>query len=143
MTNSNIKALNKVTETLIDSYDGYSKCLEVAQDDYALRQQFMSRAEERASLINEFQNQVRSLGGEPETDGSVLASAHRKFINVASIFQDNEKAAISALDDGEEFLAEKCETCLDEDGLTANTQTLIRRAHASAKAGERFADMLD
>lgn len=143
MTDSNIKALNQVTETLIDSYDGYSKCLEVAQDDYALRQQFMSRAEERAGLINAFQTQVRNLGGEPETDGSVLANAHRKFINVAAMFQDNEKGAISALDDGEEYLAGKCESCLDEDDLSSDTQNLIRRAHASAKAGERFADMLD
>ncbi len=141
MTDSNIAALNKVTETLIDSYDGYQKCLDVAQDNPALRQQFLNRAEERAALINKIQSQVRSLGGEPKTDGSVLASAHRKFVDVASMFQSDEKAAINALDDGEEYLAERCESCLDEN-LSPQAQDLIRQAHVSAKAGERFADMM-
>lgn len=143
MTNNNIQALNEVTETLIDSYKGYEKCIEMSDDSYSLRQNFQRRAQERAELINDFQAQVREFGGEPRTEGTLLGKAHRSFTKFSSAFQDDEKAAVSAIDDGEEYLAEKCEDCLENNELSSETRNLISRAQASARAGERFADMLD
>ncbi|WP_409433239.1 PA2169 family four-helix-bundle protein [Litorimonas sp. RW-G-Af-16] len=142
MTNT-VKALNEITETMIDSYKGYEKCLELSDDSYALRQNFRARAQERSQLINDFQNQVRQLGGEPVTDGSVTGKLHRGFTKFASVFQDDEKAAVSAIDDGEEYLAEKIEDCLEDNNLPSPAQSLLKRAHASAKAGERYADLIE
>lgn len=60
-----IDALNDVTKVLIDSKKGYEKCCELADDGYALRAQFLKRANERADLVSRFHHHVRSLGGEP------------------------------------------------------------------------------
>jgi uncharacterized protein (TIGR02284 family) len=143
MSNQTVKALNEVTETMIDSYKGYEKCLEISQDSFGLRQNFQARAQERGQLINELQGEVRQLGGEPVTEGSITGKLHRSFTKFSSFFQDDEKAAVSAIDDGEEYLAEKIENCLESNSFASSTQGILQRAHASAKAGERYADMIE
>ncbi|MDB2439565.1 PA2169 family four-helix-bundle protein [Hellea sp.] len=143
MTDSNIKALNSVTKTLIDSCKGYETCADISDDSYALQAEFKRRKNERSQLVGEFQNQVRQLGGEPVDSGSVKGAVHRSFTRFSSMFQDDEAAAISALDDGEEYLAEKIEDKLEDGYCSPSTQALLVKAHQSAASGERFADMLD
>ena len=143
MTNHNVKVLNSVTKTLIDSCKGYQTCVDVSDDSYSLQAEFMRRKTERDALVLEFQGQVRSLGGEPETGGSMTGAVHRGFTRFSSVFRDDETAAISALDDGEEFLAEKIEDKLDFNDLAPQTTLLLQKAMDAAKSGERFADMME
>jgi len=143
MTNRNIKTLNSVTKTLIDSCQGYQTCADVSDDSYSLQTEFKRRQAERQTLVSEFQEQVRQLGGTPAEEGSMVGAVHRGFTRFSSLFQNDEAAAISALDDGEEFLAEKIEDKLEDGDLDLQTASLLARAHQSAKSGERFADMLD
>ena len=143
MSKRDIKVLNSVTKTLIDSCKGYETCCEVSDDDYSLQQEFKRREQERRDLVAEIQMHVRKIGGDPEEDGSMAGAVHRGFTRFSSLFRDDEKAAISALDDGEEHLAEKIEDKLEDDELLPETRTLLQKAHTSAKSGETFADMLD
>lgn len=143
MTDRNVKVLNSVTKTLIDSCKGYEKCAEVSDDSYRLQSEFSRRQNERKQLVHDFQNQVRTLGGEPETDGSMAGAVHRGFTRFSSVFRDDETAAISALDDGEEFLAEKIEDKLEDHDLSPQTTQLLQKAMLAAKSGERFADMME
>ena len=138
-----IEALNDVTKTMIDSYKGYEQCLEVAEDSFPLTNSFRQRATRRSELINEFQAEVRSLGGEPETDGSALGSAHRAWLNVTAVFQDDRKAAVEAIDDGEEFLADKIENALQDETYSPRTRELLQTAQMSAREGERFAEAME
>lgn len=138
-----IKILNSVTKTLIDSCEGYETCRDVADDSHALQSEFSRRLAERQTLVREFQDLVRSLGGEPADSGSAKGAVHRGFLRFTTLFQDDEKAAISALDDGEEFLAEKIEDKLEDDRLGPESRQLLMRAMQSAQDGERFADRLD
>lgn len=140
---NDIKALNDVTQTMIDSYKGYEKCLEIADDSSALTNSFRERATRRSQLINDFQAEVRSLGGEPETDGSALGAAHRGWANVTSAFQDDRKAAVEAIDDGEDFLAGKIENQLEDNDIRPRTRDLLQQAHSSAREGERFAEAME
>ncbi|CAM3715843.1 PA2169 family four-helix-bundle protein [Litorimonas haliclonae] len=130
-----IDILNDVTQTLIDSYEGYKICLEDMEEGYALRSHFSRRAASRSQLISEFQTAVRDLGGEPVTKGSVSGAAHRGWTKLTALFQDDEKAARQAVDDGERFLAERINEQLRDPGLTPNTQVLLRNAYASATKG--------
>lgn len=140
MTNKNIEALNTVTKGLIDSHEGYKKAYEMTDENYGLRSEFIRRANEREQLVQQFQSQVRSFGGEPETSGGLLGSAHRSIMQFSSMFRDDEKAALGAIDDGEEYLADKIENCLNEKDLNdTQTRSLLQQAHSSAKQGERFA----
>lgn len=138
-----IEALNSVTETLIDSQKGYAKCCEVVEDSYALRSNFQERAQKRLNLVEEFQAEVRALGGEPEDTGSVAGKAHRAWTSFTTIFSDDEKAAAEAIDDGEEFLADKIESVLEKQTFQPRTRALLQKAYVDAREGERFADALE
>ncbi|GLQ21086.1 PA2169 family four-helix-bundle protein [Algimonas porphyrae] len=142
MTND-IDILNDVTKTLIDSHKGYETCVDVSDDSYALQSNFRDRAERRAALIQEFQSHVRTLGGEPSTSGSVAGAAHRAWTSFTTLFADDEKAAIEAIDDGEEYLAEKIEACLNDAAIQPGTRELLQKAYTDAREGERFADALE
>tara|TARA_R110000803_G_scaffold69785_1_gene132238 strand:- start:1042 stop:1485 length:444 start_codon:yes stop_codon:yes gene_type:complete len=137
-----IDALNDVTKVLIDSKKGYEKCYELADDGYALRAQFLKRANERADLVSRIQHHVRTLGGEPQTDGGTLGTLHRGFTQFVSLFRDDEKAALEAVDDGEEYLAKAIEDRLEKSEVQGQARALLQDALRSAREGEAFADRL-
>ncbi len=140
---ANVDALNDVIKTMIDSCKGYEKACELADDSHVLQSQFQQRASERRQLITEMQQKVRSLGADPTDDGGTMGAVHRGFTDFTSMFRDDEKAALSAVDDGEDHLIEEIESKLEREELTPDVRDLLQRAHASAKKGERFADRMD
>ncbi len=142
-TEKNIKALNDVTRTLIDSCKGYGMCQEVANDNQYLKAEFQRRQAERQNLVHEFQAKIASYGGEFEEKGSIPGALHRGYTKFVSVFKDDKKTAIDALDTGEEYLAEHIETYLNDTEMATDAINLLRKAHASAISGERFADRLD
>lgn len=135
-----IDALNDITKVLIDSQKGYQKAYEITGENYSLKPQFLHRAQERSKLVDRFQSQVRSMGGEPETNGGLLAGAHRGWMQFTALFSDDEHAALEAIDDGEEHLAESIEKRLERDDIHGETRALLNEAYRSAKEGEVFAD---
>lgn len=140
--NKQIDALNDITKVLIDSKQGYEKAYEMVDDNFSLKPQFLHRAQERGQLIDRFQSQVRTLGGEPQKDGGVLGEAHRGWMQFTSLFQKDQKAALEAIDDGEDYLAEQVEQRLKRDDIHGEVRTLLTKAHQSARNGECFADAL-
>lgn len=139
MSSAEIDALNDVTKLLIDSRKGYEKAGELVGDDYALAPELVRRANDRATLVAEFQSRVQALGGAAEADGSALGTAHRGFMDFTSMFRNDSKAAFSAIDDGEEHLAKKIKSKMDEKNLSIESRALLTRALASAQSGESFA----
>jgi uncharacterized protein (TIGR02284 family) len=139
MASAEINALNDITKLLIDSRKGYEKAGELIGDEYTFASELAQRASERAKLVAAFQAHVQALGDAAETDGSALGTAHRGFMDFTSVFRDDSKAAFSAIDDGEEYLAKKIESKLDEKNLSIESRDLLTRALASAKSGESFA----
>jgi len=79
MTNNEIGALNDVTKMLIDSQKGYEMAAEVVDENHHLNEAFKNRATQRGALVTKFQQRVRTLGGEPQTEGGVLGSLHRSM----------------------------------------------------------------
>ena len=142
MSNPNVDVLNDVTKTLIDSQKGYEKVCEIADEDHGLRGKFLSLAAERRDLISAFQARVNEYGAEPVTSGGVGGSLHRAWADFTSLFEDDEKAALEAVDDGEDYLGDKIEQKLKNEDLDQATIDLLRRARASARYGENFADQL-
>lgn len=141
--NNNIEVLQDVTAKLIDSCEGYQMCADIVEDNNVLKNEFMQRKNKREVLVNEFNTTIAALGGEVKDNGSAAGAAHRAFTKFVNVFKDDEEAAVDALDDGEEYLAEYIEKKRDEDGLSPDTIVLLNKAHASALDGERFADFLD
>ncbi|TDR20705.1 PA2169 family four-helix-bundle protein [Marinicella litoralis] len=139
----NIEILNDVTAKLIDSCKGYQMCAEVSEDNLLLKNQFLQRHNDRKIIVNEFQNKIKSLGGEVEDTGTMGGSLHRGFTKFISVFKDDSAAAIDALDTGEEHLANYIADKIKEEEISTDAALLLNRAHASAVSGERFADLLD
>ena len=71
MSNPNahdIKVLNGLIETTLDSADGYREAAEQTQDPH-YRTLFERRSSERQQVVDDLSAAVRGLGGDPESDG--------------------------------------------------------------------------
>lgn len=121
---NDIKILNTLISTLIDSADGYEQAAEI-NDRPNITAEFRALASQRRTMAEEFKTFVRSLGGTPEDDGSYLAAAHRQFLNLKSAFQDNAKAAVTEVETGENYIKDKFETAIKDDDISAQTRSFI------------------
>jgi uncharacterized protein (TIGR02284 family) len=111
-----ISVLNSLIETTIDSVDGYRRSAE--------------------QLVSRLRDQVRSLGGTPEDDGSVLAAAHRAFLTLRDkVTGGDDKAVISEVDHGESYLNGKWEAALGDQQLSPETRSLIQQCYESVRSG--------
>ena len=142
-TQIQINVLNDITQTLIDSHQGYETCQNDFKSDETLHARFSERAEARSQMVAEFQKAVKQLGGEPRTQGSISGAAHRGLIKFTALFQDDAKAACQSIDDGEAFLAEKIKEALRTPELLPRTEELLNKALRSAQQGELFANVLE
>ena len=121
---NDIKILNGLISTLIDSADGYEQAASI-NDRPNITTEFRTLASQRRAMAEEFKAFVRSLGGTPEDDGSYLAAAHRQFLNLKSAFQDNAKAAISEVETGESHIKSQFEKAIKADDISAQTRSFV------------------
>lgn len=140
--NASTEILNDILETLIDSTHGYEKAAEIA-DRPAFKNFFSRRAASRRAMAAAVRSEITDLGGTPESDGTILASAHRVFMGLSAAVQDNDEAAIEAVDTGEEYLRKKFEKALDQDELVASAKTLLRNYQGELRADGRLIDHLE
>ncbi len=129
-----IQVLNGLIETTIDSADGYREAAkDTDQPNY--RTLFEARSFERQQVAAELQSTVRNLGGEPEDDGSILAKAHRAFLDVKHALLRDEQAVVNSVENGEDFIKAKFERAIGDSNVSATTRETIRRAYARVKEG--------
>jgi uncharacterized protein (TIGR02284 family) len=130
-----ISVLNSLIETTIDSVDGYRRSAQEATNS-RFSAQFLERANEREQVVSKLRDAVRSMGGNPEDDGSVLAAAHRAFLTLKDKVTGSDDAAIiSEVDHGETYLAGKWEAALNDDGLSQQTRSVIQQCYDSVRQG--------
>ena len=134
-TSHDISTLNGLIATTIDSVDGYRSSAEAVESTrYA--ELFTARASERASVAEQLRGEVRRLGGNPEDDGTVLAGAHRAFLNLKSaVTARDDKAIIDEVERGEDHIKAKYEAALADDQLAPECRSLIETAYGSVRSG--------
>lgn len=134
-TSHDIRTLNGLIATTIDSVDGYT---EAAKDSENSRftQKFTARAQERRQVASSLQAVVSRLGGNPEDDGTVLAGAHRVFLDLkAAVTGRDDKAIVDEVERGEDHIKAKFEDALKDGDLSTETKTAIESAWTSVKSG--------
>ncbi|KPH66710.1 PA2169 family four-helix-bundle protein [Novosphingobium aerophilum] len=134
-TSHDISTLNSLIATTIDSVDGYT---EAAKDSQSGRfgSLFTSRASERREVASRLQQEVTRLGGKAEDDGTVLAGAHRMFLNLKSTMTgQDDKAIINEVEAGEDHIKAKYEDALGDRELSPEILRLIETCYASVKSG--------
>jgi uncharacterized protein (TIGR02284 family) len=129
-----IKVLNELITTTLDSADGYSEAAKDA-DNPTFKNLFSRWATERRRVVNDLQEQVRVLGGKPQDDGSVLASAHRMFLNVRDSLSKGDKGVVEEVERGEDYIKGKYEDALDDDDLSVSLRPIVNRAYESVING--------
>jgi uncharacterized protein (TIGR02284 family) len=133
--NHDVTVLNSLIETTIDSVDGYRRSAEEATNG-TFTQMFRQRAQERQQVVERLREQVRTLGGTPEDDGSLLAAAHRQFLSLRdAVTGSDDKSVIAEVDRGESFLDGKWQVALADKELSVETQRLIGECYQSVRSG--------
>ena len=81
-------------------------------------------------------------GGDLMTKGTMAGSLHQVWLKVTELFQSGDRAAIERVQEGENYLAEKFETALEETDLDSQSRAVIQRAMTEIRQGEQLADQL-
>jgi uncharacterized protein (TIGR02284 family) len=127
--------LNTLIATLLDSIDGYQKSA-ADIDNQALAERFNARARERQSAVTKLQAAVASAGGKPEDDGTLLAGAHRAFLNLKEVVAgQDDKAIVAEIERGEDYLKGKFNAALADADLTPAARSAAEEAWQSVRAG--------
>ncbi len=129
-----IKLVNGLVEITIDSADGYEEAAKDAQSS-RFKTLFQARAQERRGIVSDLQAEVRRLGGTPDDDGSILAAAHRVFLNVRDALTKGDEAVVKTVEDGEDHIKAKYEKALGDTDVQPETRRAIEAAYAKVKAG--------
>ena len=77
LNDQHIKVLNGLVEATLDSAHGYKDAAKDAKNP-RFKSLFEKRSMERNQLSAELKTEIRGMGGKPEDDGTILASAQRE-----------------------------------------------------------------
>lgn len=133
--NHDIDTVNDLIKTTIDSVDGYRSAGEDANSGQ-FQSIFFERATERENVADRLSQHVRQLGGTPTDNGSIVAGAHRVFMNLRdAITGTDDKAIVAEVERGEDYIKEQFETALTDNDLSTETKTLISQCYESVKQG--------
>ena len=130
-----IETVNSLIKTTIDSVDGYRSAAEDATNS-AFQSIFFERAKERQQVADDLRQHVRSMGGDPQDDGSILAGAHRIFMNLRdAVTGSDDEAVIAEVERDEDHIKGKFETALQDGNLGTETRAKISQCYESVKSG--------
>jgi uncharacterized protein (TIGR02284 family) len=130
--NQDVEALEALASTLTDSVNGYEDAAESASDP-GIKSFLQQKAQMRRGLTEEFRQRISGLGGNADIGGSASAAAHRAFVGLRSMFQDDTKAAVAEVERGEEYLKERFDKYLGDGSLSPDTRSFISQAYSRAQ----------
>ena len=129
-----------IAQLLADSQKGYSEASEIA-DDPQVKQMFADRAQRRAALMQELERTLPGLGRRQE-EGSAAGAAHRVFINLRRLVQDDTRVALAEVERGEATLLETLQDALNDTSLAQEERSMVGRLIEEVSADhDRFASM--
>ena len=127
MQNDNvISALNNLIETCKDGENGFRTAAEGLTNP-AYQAKFREYASQRGDFARALQAEVRTLGGDPETSGSVSGSLHRGWIDIKSVVTGKSDHAILAEAERGEDIAKAAYDAAQKETLPASAAALVRQ----------------
>ncbi|TFL18093.1 ferritin-like domain-containing protein [Jannaschia formosa] len=139
---SEVKALETLTDTAIDSAKGYETAAETAKSTH-LKTVLKEQAAKRRQLVADLNAEIQRLGGSPRTSGSTAGAAHRVWTAITDAFSSGDEEAAERVEEGEDYIEKKFRKALDEMTFDPRTREVLVRAHAQIAEGERLTDRLE
>jgi uncharacterized protein (TIGR02284 family) len=128
MATNVVSVLNDLIETSKDGEKGFRKAAEDAHDSQ-LKTMFLERAEDCARGARELQDAVQTLGGKPETGGSMSGALHRGWVDVKSAVSDrSDHAILVECEKGEDVAKKRYHDALEKD-LPADVRAIVERQY--------------
>ncbi len=116
-----IKTLNDLIETTLDSANGYRH----AADGVSKREELSRR----------LQAEVRTFGGEPEDDQSLLGRIHNKFAEIrGELMGRDDSGVIDEVERGEDVIKARFEDATKDADLPDTLRQRVAEEYVSIKA---------
>lgn len=129
-----IKTLNDLIETTLDSANGYRHAAEGVENP-EFKSMFTERAGQREELSRRLQQEVRSFGGEPEDDQSLLGRIHNKFAEVrGDLMGRDDKGVIDEVERGEDVIKARFEDATRDNDLPEPIRQKLTQECVAIKA---------
>ena len=124
--NKTIDVLNNLIETCRDGQEGFQEASDNVSNN-ELMKIFADASLERARFVGELQQEVRSLGGDPEDRGSTAGALHRTWIDIkGSLTGRNDQSILSECERGEDSAVAQYRDALKAE-LPANLLSIVER----------------
>ena len=133
LNDRHITVLNGLIEAALDSAQGYSDAAKSATSP-RFKTLFERRAMTRRQLTAELQSEVRGLGGTPEDEVTIMASAHRMFVNLKNALAGSEQGIVDEVEAGEDHIKARFEAALQREQFSAPVKDVVSRLYAGIKA---------
>lgn len=127
-----IRTLNDLIAATLDSADGYA---EAAKDSSRYAETFAARGFERRAAATVLQEQVATLGGTSPDEGTMLAAAHRLFVNLRHALGGGEVAVVDEVERGEDHIKAKFDDAMQDSDISSATRAVICQVAGSVSAG--------
>ncbi|MEM1365197.1 MAG: PA2169 family four-helix-bundle protein [Pseudomonadota bacterium] len=126
-------ALKSLYTRLIDSRDGYQQLLENAEQS-AHKAIFVDMIERRTANSAEIKSYLVNLGEPVDDDGSLLAAAHRLWVDAKAWISDGDDAIMQELIRGEESLLKAYDEAIEPATVTSPEYQFLNTQHESLRA---------
>ena len=129
-----IDALKTLLTRLVDSREGYRDAIDHVHGTHikSILTQFMERRDRNASEVRAY---LTKEGHTVDEDGSVLASAHRTFMDLKDkVTGTDDSATLAEIVRGEKTLLEAYDDALAAAGGTDPEYAFLAEQHASLKS---------
>jgi uncharacterized protein (TIGR02284 family) len=141
-TEQAVSTLNSLIETCRDGQEGFKTAAEGVNNS-ELKELFYAYSQQRAGFVGELQDEVRRLGGEPDTTGSVTASLHRGWMGLRAALTGGDEASVLAeCERGEDAAMSNYRAAFNVD-LPASVRQMTERQFAEIKEAHNNIRNLD
>ena len=125
-------ALQDLYTRLVDSADGYRQALETS-DDHTYEHIFRDMIARRERNAAELRSFLADRGVEMDEDGSLLAAAHRGFLQLKSMLMDTDDAVLGEVVRGEKELLDAYDAAIEPAGASTPEFDFLTKQYSSLK----------
>jgi uncharacterized protein (TIGR02284 family) len=127
-----VSTLNDLIETCKDGEKGFTTCAEKVSNP-EVKAMLSEGAQRCRESARELQSEVRRLGGDPDTGGSVSGALHRGWSSLKSgITGNDDRAILEEVERGEDVAVASYRNALNED-LPSDIRAIVERQYHGAE----------